>query len=191
MISFLKGKVVERRPTQLVLDVRGVGYAVHIPLSTFQRIPDPGEDCTVLTFLWVKNEKMELYGFATEAERDLFCALVSVSGIGAKSAIGILSGSTPEELRSAVAEGDSFFLSSIHGVGRKTAERLIVELRDRFADHRGEIAPVPSSVNHEAVNALISLGFRKSEAEKAVKRVVKAKGEIDLEGIVREALRTL
>lgn len=191
MISFLKGKVVEKRPTRLVLDVRGVGYEINIPLSTFQRIPEPGLNCIVLTYLSVKNERMELYGFATQAERELFSALVSVSGIGAKTAISILSGTTVEELRSAVADGDSVFLSSIHGVGKKTAERLIVELRDRFAEYRAERLPCIPRLNQEAISALISLGFRRKAAEQAVERVVKGKPHIGLEDLVREALKIL
>jgi len=191
MISFLRGKVIEKRPTQLVLDVRGVGYEVNIPLSTFKHIPEPGQDTTVLTHLWVKNERMELYGFATEAEREMFSALVSVSGIGAKSAIKILSGTTAEELRSAVAEGDSFFLSSIHGVGKKTAERVIVELRDRFASYQPERVPVLPQRNREALTALISLGFRRRAAEESVERVVKSNPDITLEDLVREALKAL
>ncbi len=191
MISFLKGKVVEKRPTQLVLDVRGVGYEVNIPLSTFQRIPEPGLTCIVLTYLLVRNERMELYGFATQAERELFSALVSVSGIGAKTAISILSGTTAEELRSAVADGDSVFLSSIHGVGKKTAERVIVELRDRFAEFRAERVPSVPRLNQEAISALISLGFRRKVAERAVGRVVKGKPHIGLEDLVREALKIL
>lgn len=191
MICFLKGRVVNKKPTQLVLDVGGVGYAVNIPLSTFRRLPNPGEECTILTCLWAKNERLELYGFATESERELFSALVSVSGIGVKSAITILSGTTVEELRSAVAEGNSFFLSSIHGVGRKTAERLIVELRDRFSDYRGEAEQVFPTLNREAVSALVTLGFKRGRAEEAVRRVVKSKSDIGLEDLVREALKIL
>lgn len=191
MISFLRGRLTEKKPTQVVLDVGGVGYSANIPLSTFEKLGAPGEDCTILTYLWVKNEKMELYGFATEAERELFSALISVSGIGAKSAITILSGPTVKELKSAITGGDSLFLSSIRGVGRKKAERLIVELRDKLCDYEEVKRGIPKDLCQEAVSALISLGFNRREAEGTVRKVLKQREDITLEELVRETLKTL
>src|SRR5271169_1191679 len=132
MITFLQGKLVEAIPTQVIVDVNGVGYEVLIPLSSFDKLPQPGQELKLLTQLIVREDAHILYGFASEAERDLFRLLVnSVSGIGPKTALNILSGMNAVVFRGAVANGDVKALSQISGVGKKTAERIVVELRDK------------------------------------------------------------
>jgi Holliday junction DNA helicase RuvA len=191
MISYVEGKLVEKAPTSAVIDVGGVGYGVNIPVSTFETLGPLGSSTKLFTYLSVKDDRMELFGFNTNDERRLFLMLISVSGIGGRTAISILSGANPGELKSAIASGDQSFISRIRGIGKKTAERLIVELKDKFAEEesREGIALGPFE---DAITALKSLGLRASEAEQALNRVVKEKGsEIPVEEMVREALKRI
>lgn len=196
MISYLHGTIVQKSPTELVIDVNGVGYLVNIPLSTFERLEHADGQVKILTYMHVREDLMQLYGFATEAEREIFRLLLSVSGIGPKMAQGILSGLNTDELRTAIIDGNLSALTSISGVGRKTAERLVVELRDKLA--RTELSGTvvtPSSkqskVRSEAVVALMSLGHSRQSAEKAVITVMKetAEKEISVEELIKQALR--
>src|SRR5512140_3308878 len=135
MISFLKGKLVEALPTQVVLDVNGVGYEALIPLSSYDKLPQPGQEVKLLTHLAVREDAHTLYGFMTAAERELFRLLINtVSGIGPKIALNILSGIAVTAFRGAVANGDVKALSQISGVGKKTAERIVVELKDKIGE---------------------------------------------------------
>src|SRR3974390_2700035 len=177
MITFLRGKLVEALPTQVIMEVNGVGYEVLIPLSSFDKLPTPGQDVTLLTQLVIREDAHTLYGFSTAAERDLFRLLVNtVSGIGPKIALNILSGMNPVTFRGAVANGDVKSLSQISGVGRKTAERIIVELRDKIgaagaweADSaRHALSPEDQKAN-DAVLALMALGFKQVEAHDAIR----------------------
>jgi Holliday junction DNA helicase RuvA len=131
MISYLHGRLAEKSPTEVTVDVNGVAYAVHIPLSTFEALGEIGAEVKILTYLHFREDAMQLYGFATSAERDLFKLLISISGIGPKMAQGILSGISVNELKNFILHGNFNALMSIPGVGKKTAERLVVELRDR------------------------------------------------------------
>ncbi|MCH7761415.1 Holliday junction branch migration protein RuvA [candidate division TA06 bacterium] len=185
MISYLKGKLVEKSPISALIDVGGVGYMAKIPLSTFETLGNVGEKVTILTHLTLRDDHMELYGFSTPVERDLFISLLSVSGIGNKSALSILSGTSVKQFKAAVARGDKDFLSTIHGIGKKTAERITFELRDRFReDERGL-----SSEMEGALQALLTLGFKPEEARQALERV-EPNGR-PLEEIIREALKKL
>ncbi len=168
MISFLRGAVVEVLPMRLILDVGGVGYDLNIPLSTYDKLPPPGSTATVLTHLVVREDAHTLYGFATPEERDLFLLLVNnVSGIGPKLALAVLNGIAPVQFRGLVVAGDIASLSKIKGVGKKTAERIVVELRDKVgvsaaweaASAKQALTPEEAHVN-DAVLALISLGFK-------------------------------
>ncbi len=196
MISFLEGTLVARSPTEIVIDVGGVGYAVHIPLSTFERLEHAEGRVRILTYLHVREDAMQLYGFATEAERELFRLLLSVSGIGPKMAQGVLSGLSTDELRNAIAGGNIPLLTSIPGVGKKTAERMIIELRDRMMKQEA-ITPsaAPTSkelkLRAEAVVALMSLGHSRQSAEKALAAVIReaAGRECSLEELIRLSLR--
>src|SRR6202012_3095183 len=177
MISFLHGKLVEALPTQVVMDVNGVGYEVLIPLSSFDKLPPPGQDLKLLTQLIVREDAHILYGFASITERDLFKLLINnVSGIGPKTALNILSGMNAVTFRGAVANGDVKSLSQISGVGKKTAERIVVGLRDKIGSAGAlEAASAKHSLSpddqkpSDAMLALIALGFKQNEAHDAVR----------------------
>jgi Holliday junction DNA helicase RuvA len=199
MIAFLRGTVAELLPMRLILDVNGVGYDLHIPLSTYDRLPQPGGQAQVLTHLVVREDAHTLYGFAAPEERDLFLLLVNnVSGVGPKLALAILNGSTPVMFRGLVVAGDIASLSKIKGVGKKTAERIIVELRDKVGvsaaweatSAKQSLSPEEVHVN-DAVLALISLGFKQAEAHKVVRAIRDAKPDSTVEYLVKEALKAL
>jgi Holliday junction DNA helicase RuvA len=198
MITFLHGKVVEALPTQVTLQVGGVGYEVLIPLSSFDKLPPPGQDVKLLTQLIIREDAHVLYGFATAAERDLFRLLInSVSGIGPKTALNILSGMNAVAFRGAVAGGDVKALSQISGVGKKTAERIVVELRDKIgavgaweaASAQREVSPADRKVNDAAL-ALMALGFKQVEAHEVVRQAQGALGpQATIEELVRASLK--
>ncbi|HLX96247.1 MAG TPA: Holliday junction branch migration protein RuvA [Verrucomicrobiae bacterium] len=198
MITFLHGKLVEALPTQVIVDVSGVGYEALIPLSSFDRLPPPGESVKLLTQLVIREDAHTLYGFMTAAERDLFRLLVnSVSGIGPKTALNILSGMNPVAFRGAVANGDVKSLSQISGVGKKTAERIVVELRDKIgatgaweaASARHALSPDDQKIN-DAVLALMALGFKQTEAHDAVRAAQTMLGaKTTVEELVRACLK--
>lgn len=198
MITFLHGKLVEAIPTLVVVDVHGVGYEALIPLSSFDKLPAPGQDVKLLTQLVVREDAHTLYGFMTAAERDLFRLLVhSVSGIGPKTALNILSGMNATVFRGAVANGDVKSLSQISGVGKKTAERIVVELRDKIgaagaleaASARHGLSPDDQKTN-DATLALMALGFKQNEAHDAVRAAQVMLGPAaTLEQLVRACLK--
>jgi holliday junction DNA helicase RuvA len=178
MITSLHGKLVDAIPTQVTVEVQGVGYEVLIPLSSFDKLPSPGQDVKLLTQLVVREDAHVLYGFMTAGERELFRLLVSnVSGIGPKIALNILSGMNAVAFRGAVAGGDVKALSQISGVGKKTAERIVVELRDKVgaagaweaASSQHTLAPADQKVN-DAVLALMALGFKQVDAHDVVRQ---------------------
>lgn len=198
MISFLHGKLVEALPTQVTVDVHGVGYEVLIPLSSFDKLPPPGGDVKLLTQLVVREDAHILYGFASAPERELFRLLVnSVSGIGPKTALNILSGMNPVAFRGAVANSDVKALSQIPGVGKKTAERIVVELRDKIgAAGAWEASSAARSLSaaaqklNDAVLALKALGFKQVEAHDAVRAAQAMLGDAaTVEALVRASLK--
>jgi Holliday junction DNA helicase RuvA len=198
MITFLRGKLVEAVPTQIMMEVNGVGYELLIPLSSFDKLPVPGQDLTILTHLAIREDAHVLYGFMTSAEREMFRLLINtVSGIGPKIALNVLSGMNVTALRGAVANGDVKSLSQISGVGKKTAERIVVELKDKIgpagaweassAKHGGTAA---DQKTNDAVLALIALGFKQNEAHESVRGVLALLGtEATVENIVRACLK--
>lgn len=195
MISRLKGTIVSRASSEVTIDVNGVGYQVSVPFSTSEVLGTVRGEAVLLTYLHVREDALQLYGFATEAERETFRLLLSVNGIGPKLALGILSGIRVAELRTAIAAANALLLSSIPGVGRKTAERLIMELRGKVTDAESASYMTPSSsgqlkIRSEAIVALMSLGHHRASAEKAVRSaVIEAPGaEYSLEELVRKAL---
>jgi Holliday junction DNA helicase RuvA len=198
MITFLQGKLVEALPTQVVVDVNGVGYEVLIPLSSFDKLPPPGQPVKLLTQLVIRDDAHVLYGFMSAAERDLFRLLVSsVSGIGPKTALNILSGMNATAFRGAVAGGDVKSLSQISGVGKKTAERIIVELRDKVgaagaweaASAKNSLSPDDQKLN-DAMLALMALGFKQIEAHDAVRAAQAMLGtKVTIEDLVRACLK--
>lgn len=198
MITFLHGKLVEALPTQVTVDVNGVGYETLIPLSSFDKLPMPGQEIRLLTHLAVREDAHTLYGFMTAAERELFRLLINtVSGIGPKIALNILSGISVTAFRGAVANGDIKALSQISGVGKKTAERIIVELKDKIgapgaweasSAARG-LSPEDQKVN-DAVLALLALGFKQIEAHDAVRKAQATMGsQATIEDLVRACLK--
>src|SRR5271155_5523793 len=198
MITFLNGKLVEALPTQVVVDVNGVGYEILIPLSSFDKLPPPGAEIKLLTQLIVREDAHILYGFASAAERDLFRLLINnVSGIGPKTALNILSGISVTAFRGAVANGDVKSLSQISGVGKKTAERIIVELRDKIgaagaweaSSAKHSLSPGDQKIN-DAVLALMALGFKQIEAHDSVRSAQAMLGaKATVEDLVRVCLK--
>lgn len=198
MIGFLKGKLVEALPTQVVLDVNGVGYEALIPLSSYDKLPQPGQEVKLLTHLAVREDAHTLYGFMTIAERELFRLLINtVSGIGPKIALNVLSGISVTAFRGAVANSDIKALSQISGVGKKTAERIVVELKDKVgaagaweaASAQRALSPEDQKVN-DAVLALMALGFKQIEAHDSIRKAQGAIGpQATVEDLVRACLR--
>ncbi|UJS16389.1 MAG: Holliday junction branch migration protein RuvA [Candidatus Jettenia sp.] len=193
MLDYIRGRVISKSPTRLILEVLGIGYRLHIPLSTFEKIPNHGE-VTILTQLFIREDQIKMFGFATGEERDLFQLLLSVKGIGPNTAITILSGSTVDDIRHAVMHEDVKALEKIKGIGKKTAERIILELKENVKE-LARTVPIGMSVQQralisDAVMALISLGYGRMVAEKAVSEAAKKLQEIDtIEALVREALK--
>jgi Holliday junction DNA helicase RuvA len=198
MITFLHGKLVEMLPTQVTVDVHGVGYEVLIPLSSFDKLPQPGQEIRLLTHLVVREDAHTLYGFMSVAEREMFRLLINtVSGIGPKIALNILSGINVAAFRGAVANGDVKALSQISGVGKKTAERIVVELKDKVgaagaweaSSAQRALSPEDQRVN-DAVLALLALGFKQIEAHDSVRRVQASLGaQATVEELVRACLK--
>ena len=199
MIHFLRGKLVEALPTQIIVDVGGVGYEVLIPLSSFDKLPARGGDLTILTHLSIREDAHILYGFMTAGERDMFRLLVhAVSGIGPKTALNILSGINLSALRSAVATSDVKSLSQISGVGKKTAERIVVELRDKLGKSAvlepggtGRVTSSPEDARfNDAIAALTALGYKQPDAYEAVRGAQAVLGaDASVEQLVRAALK--
>jgi holliday junction DNA helicase RuvA len=198
MISFLHGKLVDALPTQVTVDVHGVGYEVLIPLSSFDKLPAPGSEVRLLTHLAVREDAHVLYGFMTAAERELFRLLIhTVSGIGPKIALNVLSGMNPVAFRGAVAGGDVKALSQISGVGRKTAERIVVELKDKIGAAgawEASSAERATSANdqrvHDAVMALVALGFKQPDAHETIRAAQAMLGaQATVEELVRAGLK--
>lgn len=198
MIGLLRGKVIFKQPPELLLDVNGVGYEVLASMNTFYGLPiDQSTDVTLYTHLAVREDAQTLYGFSSQEERNLFRQLLKVNGVGPKMALAIVSGMTTTELQQVIHAGDITALSRIPGVGKKTAERLIIELRDRLpkpsveaaSGQTYETSPVIAAHNaqDEAVNALLALGYKQNQAEKMVARF---KGQdLSVEDMIRLSLK--
>ncbi|MBI3578854.1 MAG: Holliday junction branch migration protein RuvA [Ignavibacteriales bacterium] len=197
MIASLTGILKIKTPTEVLIDVQGVGYAVSIPLSTFEKLGELGSTATLLTHLHVREDALQLFGFATEEERFLFKLLISVSGIGPKIAQGILSGISAIELKEHIARENVTALTAIPGVGRKTAERLIIELRDKIGKLELITSSTPTLTSHqedtrqEALLALTSLGYNRQIAEKALRQVLNETNgtNLSLQELIKKALR--
>ncbi len=200
MIAFLEGTLAEALPTQIVVNVHGIGYQILIPVSSYERLPQPGAPVKILTHLAVREDAHVLYGFLTPGERDLFRLLLHhVTGVGPKIALAVLSGLPTEMFKSAVVAGDIAAISKISGVGKKTAERIVLELKDKLGvaaeweASSAKNAPSEADVRmHDAVLALISLGYKQVEAHKAVRRVLDlSESAPSAEDLIRQALKIL
>ncbi len=198
MIGYLEGKLKHKSPDFIIVDVHGVGYFVNVPLSTFYDLPELGQTVTLNIHTYLREDALQLYGFRTLGEKEMFLHLITVNGIGPRLAAGILSGMSPDTLRQAVQGKDHQRLRNIPGVGKKIAERIILELRDRLKikhdKSEGFELPITTSpgVYHDAFSALVNLGYRPAEAEKAVRKAQHHLGEDPpLEKLLKESLRLL
>ncbi|MBS1792961.1 MAG: Holliday junction branch migration protein RuvA [Acidobacteria bacterium] len=201
MIAYLSGKIFEKDANTVIVDVEGVGYEVTIPLSTFYELGEPGDAVALRIHTVVREDAFALFGFRTVREKELFLLLISVSGIGPKSAITALSGMSADEIIAAIRQNNLARLNSIPGVGRKTAERLVIELRDKIAklaglaseEMKSEGIPQASgdAVYDDAVSALVNLGYQRSAAEKALKQAMQEGTEISVQKLLRRSLQLL
>lgn len=197
MIAHLRGRILEKQPNRVMVDVNGVGYEVFVPLSTFYGLGDAGADVALRIHTHVREDMLALFGFSTALELDLFHRLIGISGIGPKVALAVLSGIEPVELVRAIERGDLARLTSIPGVGKKTAERVVMELKDRLPPVRatasvaGEVAVDAPRLRDDVLSALVNLGYHRPLAEKAVDAAVKAIPDGSFERTLKQALREL
>ena len=204
MIAHLSGTLLTKEPNSVIVDVSGVGYEVNIPLSTFYELENEGSNVKLRIYTHVKEDALQLYGFKTDRERELFVNFISVSGIGPKLGIALLSGMSADELVASIKNNNLARLTLIPGVGRKTAERLIVDLREKMTalaasqvaaePGAGLDSSIPSSeddVRSQALSGLVNLGYQKSAAEKAIDSVLREDGESTVESVLRRGLRKL
>ena len=197
MYHYLNGRLIEKSPTQLVLETGGIGYQVQIPVSTYSALPETGQTVRILTHFVVREDAQALYGFLTEEERRIFKLLISVSGIGPKMAMTALSGISVPELKKAIVEGSLAVLTGISGIGRKTAERIVVELREKLVleghDHSGSslLTEKPNVLVEDSLQALVALGYRRQNAKEALQKVLKNPGaeKLSVEELIRASLK--
>ncbi len=190
MIGYLKGKIISKKPTKIILDVNGVGYLVNISISTFEKIADK-EEISLYTYLAVKDDALDLYGFYSMDEKEMFELLISVSGIGPKTAQSILSGIQINDLKEALKTGNIARIISVPGIGRKTAERMMVELHDKvesIGESTEGVSFGTSSVRSDAIAALSNLGYNQKIAERIVRVVLDKNPNIAIEDLIKEAL---
>ena len=188
MIARLKGVLIEKTPPTVVIDCNGVGYECEVPMSTFYQLPAIGETITLMTHFVVREDAQLLYGFATERERTAFRQLLKVNGIGAKSALSILSGLSVEDLSNAIALQEVGLLTRIPGIGKKTAERLLLELKDKFLPEAITLASGAKAIGNDVLNALLALGYSEKESLLAVKQLG---DDLDVSEGIRQALKLL
>jgi len=194
MIARLTGKLILKQPPTLLIDVSGVGYEVEAPMSTFYELPEPGEMVTVLTHLTIRDDAHILFGFASEGERSLFRNLIKVNGVGPKMALTILSGITAPDFVLCVQNRDTAALTRLPGIGKKTAERLVVEMQDRLGEvdgvvsAGGRIPGIVASPINDAISALVALGYKQADADRMVRAV--ATEDMPSEDMIREALKS-
>jgi Holliday junction DNA helicase RuvA len=191
VIAQLRGQILRKGPQEVVVDVAGVGYRVAIPVSTFYRLGEPGSDVELRTYTHVREDTLALYGFLTGAEQELFERLISVSGVGPRLAVNILSGIEVPELVAALRASDVSRLTRVPGVGKKTAERLIVELKDKMppAVAEARLAPATGRPKEDLLSALVNLGYSRGEVERGVDRALREDGSGRFEDLLRRALQ--
>ena len=194
VIAFVKGKFIFKNPAQVIVDVNGVGYECQVSLHTYSAISNR-EEGQLFTYLHITENNQTLYGFSDISEKELFVQLISVSGVGAATARMMLSGMRPEEIIKAIVQSNARLLESIKGIGRKTGERLVLELKDKLAKNLQDnilTASVTNKVENDALNALISLGIPRLNAEKAIKNVIDVNDNtLQLEDVIKKALKNI
>ena len=196
MIAHLRGRLLDKQPNRIIVDVNGVGYDLSVPLSTFYNLGEPGAEVALRVHTHVREDALALYGFGTRLEQDLFERLIAISGIGPKLALAVLSGLEPAELMRAIERGDIARLTGIPGVGKKTSERIVLELKDRLPrvvataaiDAAASASP---SVRDDVLSALLNLGYHRPLAEKAVAAALTAAPDGEFERTLKQALREL
>jgi holliday junction DNA helicase RuvA len=203
MIAHLSGTLLAKQATSVILDVQGVGYEVTIPVTTFYDMADAGAQVSLRIYTHVREDALQLFGFKTARERELFMLLISVSGIGPKSGIAMLSGMSADEIITAIRTNNLARLTAIPGVGKKTAERLVIELRDKMAAltspaleeqlaaQPGTAAPTGDTLHDDTLSALVNLGYQRVAAEKAVAQALHEGGDLSVELLLRRSLRNL
>ncbi len=197
MIAVLRGSIAEKTPSRVIVDVAGVGYDVLVPLSTFYVLGEPGAAVTLRIHTHVREDILALYGFITRLEQDLFERLIAISGVGPKLALAVLSGIEPAELIRAVRTQDVARLTRIPGIGKKTAERIGLELKDRLPASLQLTEPAPAAstpadqLRDDLLSALVNLGYQRSVAEKTIERVLRAQPEAPFEAALKDVLRAL
>jgi Holliday junction DNA helicase RuvA len=197
MIAFLRGRVLEKQPNRIIVEVGGVGYDLAVPLSTFYSAGDAGAEITLRVHTHVREDQLALFGFATSLELAVFERLIAISGIGPKLALAVLSGIEPRELVSAVQRGDHARLTRIPGVGKKTAERIVIELRDRLpkaveAAGAGTVAPAPGdALRDDLLSALTNLGYHQQSIDKVLEKLLHNSDTMRFEDVLRAALKEL
>lgn len=196
MIARLTGKLIQKSPASIVVDVQGVGYEVFIPLTAFYQLPEIGEPISLFIHTHLREESLKLFGFMQEADKQMFELLIRINKVGPKLAIAIQSGMTTQDLTRAVFENDISKLSGIPGVGRKTAERLALELKDKLSEMNLEpektaTAAPGNGLRDDALSALVNLGYKKAQAEQALKKVWRDEAKPSLEELIRDSLNCL
>lgn len=201
MIAYISGKILEKSPGSVIVDVGGVGYEVFIPLTTFYELGDLGSEVSLRIFTYVREDTLQLFGFSTAKEKELYLKLISVQGVGAKSGIAMLSGMNADEIITAIRTENLAKLTAIPGVGKKTAERLVIELREKIGELSAAVSASASmesigSVGEDtafddALSALINLGYQRAAAEKALQQAAKDGTEIKVQKLLRAALQRL
>ena len=190
MIGYLTGKIISSKPTQIIMDVNGVGYLVNISISTFEKISDR-ESVSIYIHTSVKEDSITLFGFYTQSEKEMFELLISISGIGPKVSLGILSGIAVDDLKEAIANGNVSRLIAIAGIGRKTAERVVLELKNKVDSIKTDGMTRETSAKDEAVSALSTLGYQRQIAEKTVRDLLSENPDYTLEELIRKSLAGL
>jgi Holliday junction DNA helicase RuvA len=198
LIAFLRGRVLDKQPNRIIVDVAGVGYEVHVPLSTFYEVGDEGAEVSLRVYTHVRDEALQLYGFLTDFERQVFERLIGISGIGPKLAIAVLSGMDSREVITAIQRGDVVRLTGVPGIGKKTAERIVLELKDRLMQLAspavaGTVSEASSGdrLRADLLSALQNLGYHRQQAEKAIDVTLNASPDTTFEQAVRASLREL
>ncbi|MBK8944701.1 MAG: Holliday junction branch migration protein RuvA [Ignavibacteriae bacterium] len=194
MIGYLTGKLISKKPNQILLSVNDVGFIINISLNTFEKISETEEKISLFTYLAVKEDSLTLYGFYSISEKELFEALISINGIGPKLAQNILSGISVDEFKDAIISKNLSRLVSIPGIGRKTAERMLIELREKIekvSDQNIEKDNFPFTVKDDATAALVGLGYNQKIAEKIIREIISQNPQITLENLIKESLKNL
>ncbi len=192
MIEYIYGPLVEKKTNYCIIDINGMGYNIIISLNTFNNLPDINEKVKILTYFSVSENNQSLFGFTDRGEKDLFLLLIGVSGIGPKTAINMLSAVPPKEFKNRLIAGEVKMLTSLPGIGPKTARRIIVELKDKFIDSGNEELPIEEdNTNTDAFYALRSLGFRSNDIRRVVNEVLKENKDLKTELVIKESLKLL